>query len=80
VLDYEEALSRLASELDAVDICTPTKRRCGQAMAALDAGLRASCERPLAPTAREAREVASAARRGLQVVADPSAAPAQPPG
>ena len=55
---------------DAVVIATPPFLHGVQVRAALDAGLHVYCEKPLAPTAREGRELADAATaagRGLAV-------------
>ena len=69
VSDFYEAVDQLAGELDAVDICTPTKTHYKLVMAALKADLHVFCEKPLVPSAREAREIADeAGRRGLQVM------------
>ncbi len=48
--------------VDVVDICTPTALHPEQAIAALRAGKHVLCEKPLAQTAAEAREVARAAQ------------------
>lgn len=50
------------AEVEAVDICTPTPLHPAQAMAALKAGKHVLCEKPLAPTAAEAREILAVAR------------------
>jgi predicted dehydrogenase len=43
--------------VDVVDLCTPTPLHAGQAIAALRAGKHVLCEKPLARTAAEAREI-----------------------
>ena len=44
-------------EIDLVDLCTPTPLHAGQAIAALKAGKHVLCEKPLARTAAEARQI-----------------------
>jgi predicted dehydrogenase len=53
----------LASELDGVVIATPSALHAEQAIEALDRGLPVFCQKPLALTAVETREVVEAARR-----------------
>ena len=53
----------LEQELDGVVIATPSALHAEQAIAALDRGLAVFCQKPLALSAAEAREVADAARR-----------------
>jgi predicted dehydrogenase len=50
-------------EVDAVDICTPNFLHSPMATAALEAGKHVLCERPLARSAAEAREMAKAAKK-----------------
>ncbi len=47
--------------IDVVDICTPNYLHRDMALAAIGAGKHVYCEKPLANTAREAREIAAAA-------------------
>jgi predicted dehydrogenase len=49
--------------LDAVAIMTPNHRHHGECLAAIAAGLHVICDKPLANSAAEAREIAAAARR-----------------
>jgi len=56
-------------ELDAVAICTPPKFHREQAVAALESGKHVLCEKPPAMNAREAAEMANAARRHGRVLA-----------
>ena len=51
----------LEREVDVIDICSPTRFHAEQAMAALRAGKHVICEKPLAPTAAQARAVARVA-------------------
>jgi predicted dehydrogenase len=52
-----------SDEIDVVDICTPGDSHCEIALAALAAGKHVLCEKPLANTVAEAREMAAAAAR-----------------
>jgi myo-inositol 2-dehydrogenase/D-chiro-inositol 1-dehydrogenase len=51
----------LLAEVDAVDIATPSSTHVGIALAAIAAGVHVICEKPLAPTAVEARRIVDAA-------------------
>jgi len=69
VIDYEKALADLAGELDAIDICTPTRYHYDYIIKALKAGLHVFCEKPLAPTYEQAKAIADEAeKRGLRVM------------
>jgi predicted dehydrogenase len=57
--DFDAMLA--AEELDAVDICTPPHLHAGLATAALKKGIPTLCEKPLARTPEEAREITAAA-------------------
>jgi predicted dehydrogenase len=48
-------------EVDLVDVCVPTPAHARLAVAALKAGKHCVCEKPLARTARQARQIAAAA-------------------
>jgi len=50
------------ADVDLVDICTPTPLHPAQAIAALKAGKHVLCEKPLARTAAEAREIVAVAQ------------------
>ncbi|MGW5672512.1 Gfo/Idh/MocA family protein [Micromonospora sp. NPDC003776] len=52
-----------SDEIDVVDICTPGDSHCEIALAALAAGKHVLCEKPLANTVAEARQMAAAAAR-----------------
>jgi predicted dehydrogenase len=58
--DWKDLLTR--DDVDVVDICTPGDTHAEIAIAALDAGKHVLCEKPLANTVAEAREMAAAAR------------------
>ncbi len=63
--DYRTILSDPA--IDAVHICTPNAQHYAMAKEALEAGKHVACEKPLATTVTEARElVALAAQKGLR--------------
>jgi predicted dehydrogenase len=57
----EEMLEQ--ADLDAVELLTPTYLHHEHVLAALDAGLHVSCQKPLCNTVGEARELAAAAER-----------------
>jgi len=52
-----------AEQLDAVSVCTPPKFHKDAVIAALEAGLHVLCEKPLAMSAAEAREMVDASAR-----------------
>lgn len=55
-----------ASPLEAVDICLPTGEHRGAALLAIERGLHVLCEKPLASTSEDCRELAQASvRRGV---------------
>jgi predicted dehydrogenase len=54
--------------LDAIDICTPNFLHAPMATAALEAGKHVLCERPLARSGEEARQMARAARKADRVL------------
>src|ERR1043166_2063880 len=56
----EEVLS--SPEVDLVDLCTPTPLHPDQAIAALKAGKHVLCEKPLARTSAQARDIVKVAR------------------
>ncbi len=61
---YTSFRELLANEkLDAVSVCTPPKFHKDAVCAALEAGVAVLCEKPLAPTADEAREIVECAER-----------------
>lgn len=61
---YASVDELLAAEpLDALLVLTPNKEHYATAMAGIDHGLHVLCEKPLGMSAREARELAEAARR-----------------
>jgi predicted dehydrogenase len=63
--NYEELLSDPA--VDAVHICTPNALHFSMAKAALEAGKHVLCEKPLATSVRDARELVElAAKTGLR--------------
>ncbi len=51
------------SEIDLIDIGTPNNLHAEQSIAALEAGLHVACEKPLAGTLAEARQMRDAARK-----------------
>ena len=59
--DWREVVAR--DDLDLIDICTPGDTHAEIALAALAAGKHVLCEKPLANTVAEAREMAEAAAR-----------------
>jgi len=65
--DYRAMLA--LKELDAVHVCTPNNLHPPQAKAALEAGKHVVCEKPLAVTSREARELVQLAEASGRVCA-----------
>ena len=64
-----ERLWEPGAAIDAVVISTPNRTHVALALAAIDAGLHAVVDKPIAPSAAEARRLAAAAsRRGVLVV------------
>ncbi|MDX2111854.1 MAG: Gfo/Idh/MocA family oxidoreductase [Verrucomicrobiota bacterium] len=59
--DYKDLLK--VEGLDAVDICTPNNLHAPCAIAALQAGLHVLCEKPLATTVKEVKQIAAAAEK-----------------
>ena len=65
-LSYDEMLAD--PEVTIVDICTPTHTHRDLTLAALKAGKHVLCEKPMARTSDEAREMAAAARQANRVL------------
>jgi predicted dehydrogenase len=63
---FEDLLSD--PDVEAVDLCTPTPSHPAQAISALKAGKHVLCEKPLARTSAEAREVVEAAGKGTAIL------------
>lgn len=59
--DWERLIAR--DDIDVVDICTPGDTHAELAIAALNAGKHVLCEKPLANTVEQAREMVTAAER-----------------
>ncbi|NMB20752.1 MAG: Gfo/Idh/MocA family oxidoreductase [Firmicutes bacterium] len=59
--DYRELLDK--ESLDVVHICTPNNSHAEITVASLEAGMHVMCEKPMAKTAAEAREMLAAAER-----------------
>ena len=64
--DWRDVIAR--DDIDIVDICTPGDSHVEIAIAALAAGKHVLCEKPLANTVEEAREMAEAARAAAGAV------------
>ncbi|KAA5837990.1 Gfo/Idh/MocA family oxidoreductase [Saccharopolyspora hirsuta] len=60
-----------ADDVDVVHVCTPNALHARQALAALEAGKHVVCEKPLATTEAEARQLADAARDSSAITAVP---------
>jgi predicted dehydrogenase len=56
------------TDVDIVDICTPNQTHCPIALAALAAGKHVICEKPLATTAREVRQMRDAAQKADKLI------------
>jgi predicted dehydrogenase len=66
--DYKQLLKE-AKDLDAIDVCTPNGLHAVNTIAALEAGKHVLVEKPMAMNAREAQQMADAARKaGKQLV------------
>src|SRR5262249_30522889 len=55
-------------DLDIIDICTPNQTHCPITLAALSAGKHVLCEKPLATTANEVRQMREAALKARRLV------------
>ena len=66
--DHLALLEAEAANLDFVDIATPPAEHAATARAALDRGLHVLCEKPLATTIADAREMLDAAREAERVL------------
>lgn len=64
--DYTELLKD--SEIDLVHVCTPNKSHAPISIAAMEAGKDVMCEKPMAKTAAEAKEMLEASRRTGRVL------------
>ncbi len=65
VTDFAEVLS---SEVDLLDLCTPSALHAEQSIAALEAGRHVMCEKPMANSLAEAEAIAQAAAAAPDVV------------
>lgn len=66
---YSDVQSMLdGNELDAVDICTPNRAHTPQVLAALERGLHVLCEKPLATTTAEVRQMQTAAATAKKIL------------
>jgi len=66
---YDSVAEMLAKEkLDAVSVCSPNCAHKENTLAALNAGLHVLCEKPMAMSLAEAREMAQAARKAKKVL------------
>ena len=59
--DWEAVVAR--DDIDVIDICTPGNEHMPMAIAALEAGKHVICEKPLANTLKESREILKAAKK-----------------
>jgi predicted dehydrogenase len=67
---FDDLLDRAAElALDGVVVATPNALHALQSIACLDRGLAVFCQKPLAPTAAEARSIVDAARRADRLLA-----------
>ena len=57
-----------SEQLDAVDVCTPNKSHAPLTCAAPKAGLHVLCEKPMAPTAREAKKMLEASKQAKRIL------------
>lgn len=67
VIEDPAAMLKL-SELDAIDVCVPTRWHKESVLQALNLGKHVFCEKPLCPTLDDAIEVESAAKRANRIV------------
>src|SRR6185503_1675857 len=66
VRDFNEMIA--LADLDLVDICAPTAAHPSLAKAALAAGKHVMCEKPMARTSAEAREMVAAAKAAKRIL------------
>ncbi|MHC5226769.1 Gfo/Idh/MocA family protein [Enterococcus sp. LJL99] len=59
--DYKEMLKN--SDLDVVHVCTPNSSHAELSIAAMEAGCHVMCEKPMAKTSEEAKEMIAAAKK-----------------
>ncbi len=64
--DYEKMME--LDELDAVSVCTPNKFHKGPTVAALNAGKHVLCEKPMAASAEEGKEMLQAAKKAKKIL------------
>lgn len=66
---YQNAADLLADpDIDIVDICAPNGFHAGHAIAALEAGKHVICQKPLAPTSAEIRQIIAARDKANKLV------------
>lgn len=69
VTAYRDYAAMLADpNIDAIDICTPTHTHLALVLAALAAGKHVICEKPMARSSVEARQMADAARKANRIL------------
>ena len=59
--DWQSAITN--DEIDLVDVTTPNNKHCEFVLAALEAGKHVACEKPLAATLKDARQMRDAAKK-----------------
>jgi predicted dehydrogenase len=67
--DYEKMLKEVGDAVDAISVCTPNGVHAPAAIAAANAGKHVLCEKPMAMNAKEAQQMADAAKaNGVEFV------------
>jgi predicted dehydrogenase len=67
--NYTSMLKEMADDIDAVTVCTPNGVHHDAAIAAANAGIHVLCEKPMAMNAKQAQEMADAAKKnGVEFV------------
>lgn len=69
ILKVYPSYQEMFRNVDAIVICTPNKFHAEIAVAALEAGIHVLCEKPMALTASECRQMAETAKRSRKVLA-----------
>ena len=67
-LDYNEMLKKEKKNIDVVDVCTPNGVHCPAVIAALQAGMHAFTEKPMAMNPEECKKMCDAAKKAKKLL------------